>query len=99
MVSQFEKDFYQTMKTKGFALIPQFKVGKYIIDFVLENEDGKKIALECDGDQDYSLESYEKELVKQDVLERCGWTFLRIRASEFYYDEEKVIKEILKRIR
>jgi len=99
MVSQFEKDFYQAMKTKGLMLIPQFEVGKYVIDFVLENDDGKKVALECDGDQDYTLEDYEKEMLKQDVLERCGWTFLRIRASEFYYDQEKVIKGILKKIK
>lgn len=99
MASQFEKEFYQAMKMKGIEMIPQFKVGKYIIDFVFEGNHGKKIAIECDGDQDYTLEDYEKEMLKQNVLERCGWKFLRVRASEFYYNQEKVMKSILKNLK
>lgn len=99
MESAFEKDFYNALKLKGIELTPQFKVGKYRIDFVVENENGKKVAIECDGDAYHTIEEFEKDLQRQDVLERCGWSFIRVRASEFYFDQEKAVKDVMKKIK
>lgn len=96
--SNFEKDVYKMFKSKGIELIPQFKVGKYRIDFVVENNDGKKVAIECDGDKYHTLDDYERDIQRQDVLERCGWRFIRIRASSYYYNQEKIIKDIMNRL-
>ena len=96
--SNFERDVYRFLNKEGFELTPQFKVGKYRIDFVLENDEGIKIAIECDGDKYHTIEEYENDLIRQEVLERCGWIFIRIRASQYYYDQENTKKYILERI-
>lgn len=93
--SDFERDIYYLLDSKGFKLIPQFKVGKYRLDFVVENNSNQKIVIECDGDTYHGLEQLESDLERQTVLERCGWKFIRIRASEFYYEKEKTVNRII----
>lgn len=96
--SDFELDIYRELKRKNIDLISHFKIGKYMLDFIIENNDGKKIAIECDGDIYNTEKEYETEMKKQEVLERCGWTFIRIRASQYYFNKEKCIDEIMKKI-
>ena len=80
------------MQAKGFKLIPQFKVGNYRLDFIVENNSNKKIVIECDGDSYHGIDKLEYD------LERCGWKFIRIRASEFYYNKEKTTQTIIDEI-
>lgn len=96
--SPFEKDIYNCLVSKNYKLIPQFKIGKYRLDFVLLNDNNQKIAIECDGDKYHGIDELEHDLERQSVLERCGWKFIRIRASEFYYDKEESINNILNQI-
>lgn len=93
--STFEKDVYEFLKKKGYNLTPQFKIGNYRIDFVLTNDNNQKIAIECDGDAYHGIEELDKDLRRQSILERCGWKFARIRASEFYYDQENSTKKLI----
>ncbi len=44
------------------------------------------MAVECDGDRWHGADRYEQDLARQRELERCGWTFFRIRASTYYLD-------------
>ncbi|MBQ2873220.1 MAG: AAA family ATPase [Bacilli bacterium] len=96
--SNFEKDVYDALVSKNYQLIPQFKVGKYKLDFVLSNDNNQKIAIECDGDIYYDIAELKYNLERQSVLERCGWKFIRIRASEFYYNNEECFQSLLKKI-
>lgn len=96
--SNFEKDIYNCLVSKNYKLIPQFKIGKYRLDFVLSNDNNQKIAIECDGDIYHGINELEHDLERQSVLERCGWKFIRIRASEFYYDKSESIKNITNQI-
>lgn len=96
--SNFEKDIYNCLVSKNYKLIPQFKIGKYRLDFVLSNDNNQKIAIECDGDIYHGINELEHDLERQSVLERCGWKFIRIRASEFYYNREESLKSILVQI-
>lgn len=93
--SNFEKDIYHSLTSKGYSLKPQFKIGKYRIDFVLISDSNQKIAIECDGDSDHGINELEDDLKRQSILERCGWKFFRIRASEYYYDREKSITKLI----
>lgn len=93
--SGFERDIYYLLDSKGFKLTPQFKVGNYRLDFVVENDSNQKIVIECDGDIYHGLEQLENDLERQSVLERCGWKFIRMRASEFYYEKEKATERIV----
>ena len=96
--SNFEKDIYEYLTSKNYRLIPQFVVGRYRIDFVLENDNNQKIAIECDGDKYHGIDELSSDLERQGILERCGWKFVRIRASEFYYNREESCKVMLKKI-
>ena len=96
--SDFERDVYYLLDANGFKLIPQFKVGNYRLDFVVENNQNQKIVIECDGDSFHGPEQFEKDLERQTVLERCGWKFVRIRASEFYYNKQEAITRIINEI-
>ncbi len=91
--SWFEVDVYNDIVAKGLSVIPQYEVvkGKYRIDLVTVFPDGTKIAIECDGDKWHSHEQYQNDLMRQKVLERCGWQFLRIRGYEYYINREKAL--------
>ena len=93
--SGFERDIYYALDSKGYSLTPQFKVGKYRLDFIVENNNNQKIAIECDGDIYHGLDQLDNDLKRQTILERCGWKFVRVRASEFYYEREKTIPRLV----
>lgn len=93
--SDFERDVYQFLTSKNYKLIPQFKIGNYRLDFVLTNDKNQKIAIECDGDMYHGINELENDLTRQSILERCGWKFVRIRASEFYYNKEKSTNKMI----
>lgn len=96
--TDFEKEIYKELKNNKIDVTSHFKIGKYEIDFVINDESGKKIAIECDGDEQKSKEEYEEDLVEQDVLTRCGWKFIRLRASQFYANKNKTVSEFITRI-
>ena len=96
--SVFERDIYYHLTSKGYSLTPQFVIGNYRLDFVLTNENNQKIAIECDGDKYHGIEELDNDLKRQSILERCGWKFVRIRASEYYYDKEKCINKVVEMV-
>ncbi|MBD3342281.1 MAG: AAA family ATPase [Candidatus Lokiarchaeota archaeon] len=99
--SWFEVDVYNDIVGQGYSVIPQYEVakGKYRIDLVILCSDGSKIAIECDGDKWHGAEQYQNDLMRQKVLERCGWQFFRVRGGEYYSNRVKTLEplwEILK---
>lgn len=98
LVTEFEKSIYNELKLKNISIIPHFKIGKYDVDFVVNDQNGKKIGIECDGDIPYTREEFENEITKQDVLTRCGWKFIRVRASMYYSNKEDTLNQIIKKI-
>ena len=96
--SNFERDIYHVLKSYGIELTPQVKVGGYRLDFTVTNDKNQKIVIECDGDRYHGINELEHDLDRQSVLERCGWKFVRIRASEFYYNREESINNLINQI-
>jgi len=89
--SEFEKEVAQRLLAKGYNVHPQWEVGAYRIDLVVINKDGKKVAIECDGDRYHPLDMLDEDMARQAILERTGWRFLRIRGSVFYQDPDTTI--------
>ncbi|MDO9465153.1 MAG: AAA domain-containing protein [bacterium] len=91
--SWFEVDIYNDIVAKGYSVIPQYEVakGKYRIDLVAIFHDGTKLAIECDGDKWHGADQYQNDLMRQKVLERCGWQFFRIRGGDYYSNREKAL--------
>lgn len=91
--SQFEKDVCSKITSKGYRVIPQFRVAEYRIDLVVEGVKAR-LAIECDGDAWHGPEAYEKDQWRQRVLERAGWRFWRIRGSMFYRDPDQALESL-----
>lgn len=98
--SWFEVEVYNDILTKNYQVIPAHKIAGYEIDLVPICADGTKIAVECDGDYWHGDKQYNKDMQRQDILERAGWQFFRIRYSEYLRDKDKATQglwELLKR--
>ncbi len=60
--------------------------------------DGKRLAIECDGDRDLPIEKLRDDIQRQSMLERLGWTFARVRGSIFFREPERVMQPIFDRL-
>jgi superfamily I DNA and/or RNA helicase/very-short-patch-repair endonuclease len=94
--SWFEVDVYNDIVSKKLSVIPQYEVakGRYRIDLVALFPDGTKIAIECDGDKWHGAEQHENDMMRQKVLERCGWQFFRVRGYEYYTNRKKALEPL-----
>lgn len=88
--SVFEKEVMRYLIDRGYKIVPQWLVGSCRIDMVALYND-KKVAIECDGEKWHGEEKFEEDMIRQSILERLGWRFIRIRGSEFYKDKLKTI--------
>lgn len=89
----FEPMVIKDLIQAGFRVIPQFSVGAYTIDMIVEGK-SKKIALECDGDRYHPPEKLADDINRQVVLERLGWTFIRIRGSEYFRHRDATMSRV-----
>lgn len=92
--SWFEVDIYREITARDYVVEPQFKVGPYWIDLVVHLPNGKKIAVECDGDRYHEGEALQRDIDRQLILERAKWEFFRIRWSHYKYSPEESLKKL-----
>ena len=95
--SIFEQEVLKRLQEAGYQVTPQWKVGHYTLDLVVEGN-GKRLAIECDGDRSQSLKKMAEDMARQALLERLGWTFIRVRASQFLRDPGRALKPVLERL-
>ncbi len=88
--SWFEVDVALEIAGRGYLVIPQFPVAGKRIDLVVEGGQAR-LAVECDGDKFHGADQYEQDMQRQQMLERCGWVFYRVRGSAFYADKAAVL--------
>ena len=94
--SEFHQEVHRLIISKGYRAIPEVPAGKndqYRIDTVIEGNE-TRLAVECDGDRYHGPQQWEDDYERQTALERIGWDFWRIRASEFYLDKEKAMESL-----
>ncbi|MET8310928.1 AAA domain-containing protein [Micromonospora sp. NPDC005173] len=97
--SDFERAVLRRILLRGYRPLPQFRIGSYRIDFVLPAPDGRRLAIECDGDAYHGPEQWESDMRRQAVLERVGnCVFVRIRGSVFSRDPEAAMEPLWQRI-
>jgi len=92
--SWFEVDVALELLRRKYAVRPQVEVASRRIDLVVEGVDAR-LAVECDGDEWHGWEEYERDMARQRQLERAGWTFVRVRESDFYADRGAAVKTIV----
>jgi very-short-patch-repair endonuclease len=92
--SDFEREMFDELTARGYKARPQFPCGGFRIDFVVEGEDGARLAVECDGDRYHGPERWSQDMARQRVLERAGWTFWRCFASDFAMDKRAAMESL-----
>jgi very-short-patch-repair endonuclease len=95
--SHFEREVMKRLAAAGYRVTPHWKIGTFRIDLVVEG-DGKRLAIECDGDRYHPLEKLPEDMDRQSVLERMGWIFTRIRSSEFLRNPARAMKPVLEKL-
>lgn len=96
--SIFEEEVAKYLISEGYSITQQWEVGAYRIDMVAVFKD-HKIAIECDGERWHSTEEQvRQDIERQNILERCGWEFIRIRGSKYFKNPDFTMKEVIKKL-
>ena len=67
-------------------------------DLVVEGTNGRRSAIQCDGDRAFDPDGLVEGMEGQITLERRDWEFLRVRASEFYRSPDRTLKKLERRL-
>lgn len=92
--SLFEQRVFLDLVERGYHVTPQVEVNSRRLDLVVTGR-GSKLAVECDGDFWHSTpEQVRADLDREVELRRCGWTFWRVRESEYYLDRDRALSSL-----
>jgi very-short-patch-repair endonuclease len=100
--SGFERDVLRAIASRGYRrLRAQVQIGtpvaNFRIDLVVEGPQAR-LAVECDGDEWHGPDRWHADRARQEILERAGWTFVRIRASAFYRNPDAALRPVWERL-
>jgi very-short-patch-repair endonuclease len=95
--SVFETHVFQRLLSAGYRVRPQWEVGSYRIDLVVEGKK-RRLAVECDGERWHTPEQLHRDLERQAILERLGWVFVRIRGSVFFRAPDTAMAPVFSRL-
>ena len=91
-LNPFERDVRDQLVAAGIPLIAQYGCSGYWIDYAAQHptKPGRMVlAIECDGASYHSsATARDRDRLRQEHLERLGWTFHRIWSSEWFYHRE-----------
>lgn len=92
--SEFERRVVNQLLNRGYkGVAVQKVVGRYRLDIVVSGPE-RRLAIECDGDRWHGPDVWYQDRARQEVLERAGWTFERIRGSAFFRDPDAAMKPV-----
>jgi very-short-patch-repair endonuclease len=94
---EFEGRVLRRLVEAHFRVLPQYRVGGYRIDLVVTGN-GRRLAIECDGERYHGPEKLQEDTERQAILERLGWEFVRIRGSIFFRDEDRAMRAVFQRL-
>ncbi len=90
----FEREVGKRLIDAGYRVRAQVAAGGYRIDFVIEGNEDRRLAVELDGDSFHGPERWAQDVKRQQALERVGWTFWRCWASEWEANKEAVFHDL-----
>ena len=92
-LNPFERDVEAHLRSAGIPLIAQYGSSGYWIDFAAQHpaRPGQMVlAIECDGATYHSsATARDRDRLRQEHLERLGWTFHRIWSQDWFFHREK----------
>jgi very-short-patch-repair endonuclease len=93
--SDFEREVFDELVTRGYRVTPQVGAGGFRIDLVVEGAQDRRLAIECDGDQYHGVERWMEDVSRQRILERMGWRFWRCWASSWISTREECLDDLV----
>lgn len=88
LVSDWERDFYISAYRAGLRLIPQYPIEKYIVDFLLVNDE-RKLVIEIDGERyhrNWTGELCRRDQMRNQRLFELGYDVMRFWVYELRDD-------------
>jgi len=95
--SDFERDVLRQLVARRYAVSVQHRVGSLRIDMVVQGM-RDRLAIECDGDAYHREDRWDADRRRQEILERLGWKFFRVRGSSFYRHPEPALQPLWDRL-
>lgn len=98
--SGFERAVFDELAKSQLEIYAQVPCAGFFIDFVVFDREGRRMAVECDGEFHYEEgELREEDYQRQDIIERYGWFVHRIPSRHYYANPEKAINNLLDDLR
>ncbi len=98
-LNAFERDVEARLTSAGVPLLAQYGCSGYWIDFAAQHPEkpGQMVlAIECDGATYHSsATARERDRLRQQHLERLGWTFHRIWSQDWFHHHEREVERAL----
>ncbi len=88
--SLFEQQVFNEIVARRYSVVPQLETYGRRIDLVVKGKTAQ-LAVECDGDSWHGPDEFLQDWARQRDLERSGWTFWRVRGSDFNSDRERAL--------
>ncbi|MFI7171986.1 AAA domain-containing protein [Rhodococcoides fascians] len=85
--SLLEQRIFLGLVDRGYHVNPRVDVNEMAIDLVVTGA-AARVAIECDDDSDVDGSELVHRMEREFELRRCGWTFHRVRASDFGLNPE-----------
>lgn len=92
-ISEIEGAVAEYLTDCGYTMQLRQKVGSYTVSMIC-TDSHKRVAIEVDGDRNADEKYIAAEISKQSVLERLGWKFIRLRASEYYREPRAYLERL-----
>lgn len=95
-LNPFERDVERCLQAAGIPLVAQYGCSGYWIDYAAQHptRPGQMVlAIECDGVSYHSsATARDRDRLRQEHLERLGWTFHRIWSQDWFYQREREVQ-------
>lgn len=96
--SDFEEAVARRLQALGWQVDTQVGVSRFRIDLAVRDPraPGRYLAgIECDGATYHSAQTArDRDLARQQVLERLGWTVLRVWSPEWFRQADQVVERL-----
>ena len=92
--SDLERSFYDRVIGDGYRVRPQVVAGDFRIDFVIEGEGDRRLAVEVDGEKWHGPDRWWSDYKRQLALERMGWIFWRCWGSDWTLNTETCLSDL-----
>jgi very-short-patch-repair endonuclease len=102
-MSDFERELYDRIAVAaGLVVVPQWPSRGKSIDLVVTDPDGRRLAVEADGEQHHEMDGgslIPEDIERQGLLEEAGWVFHRIRHTAFKANPDSEVERLMEQLR